>query len=370
MKAANKSSRVYRLVSRVGSILLKNLKLFIGIAIGILSVIIYEFFNSEMKWNEEQRFHNKVMIAQQTELIESKKNSALLDEMSHAVNQMHDDLNRDSKRILSDETIARVAALSYSFTPYIHVDGDSISSKKQSPERGQLLLVIAGMKMDTSSFKRLMQQSLFSYADLSKADLKNAYLKGATLQGANLREANLEGINLNEANLKSADLWGANLKHANMNLADLTSAELSWANLNDATLKRAKLNKAIIKSAQLRKADLSGALLVRTDLSGAFLNEGNLKGTEMLSTKMYRTNLSGANLSDANLTISSVAEANLTGANLSRTNLTGLIVASENWLTLLDEWKVIGANEIISNYQLIADTIKLVPHYHLSNRVK
>jgi uncharacterized protein YjbI with pentapeptide repeats len=375
MKATNNSSKFYRAISKVGSLLKKNLKLFIGIAIGILFVIISEFFNSEMKWNEEQRLHNKAMSAQQTELIESKRNSALIDEMSHVVNQMHDDLNHDSKRMLSDETIARVAALSYSFTPYIHVDGDSISTKKLSPERGQLLLILAGMKMDTSSFKKLMQQSLFSFADLNKADLKNAYLKGANLQGAKLREANLEGVNLNEANLKSADLWGANLKHASLILADLTSAELSWANLNGASLQRAKCNTAVMMSTQMRKADLRDAVLVRVDFSGAFMNEANLEGANLESIMMNRTNLSAANLSEVNLsgtlTESNLTETNFSGATLGKILfLSGSVVTPENWLTLLNDWKVIGAKEIAAQYKLVFDSTALIPQYYLINRKK
>src|SRR6185369_8634547 len=135
--------------------------------------------------------------------------------------QMHDELSHNPKRMLSDELIARIASLSYSFTPYSYVEGDSISSKKLSPERGQLLLIIAGMKIDSVSLEKLMHQSVFSFANLRNADLQSAYLKGVNLQGAELRGANLEGINLNEANLRLADLWGVNLKRASLMSADL-----------------------------------------------------------------------------------------------------------------------------------------------------
>jgi len=302
-------------------------------------------------------------IQEQSELIESIRNGALLNVMNNIVDQMNDELNHNPKRILSDETIARIAALSYSFTPYYYVKGDSIASKKLSPERGELLLIICGMNIDSTSLDKIMEQSVFASALLRKADLQNAFLKGANLQGAELREANLEGVNLSGADLRSADLWGVNLKHASLISANLQSADLSWSDLNGASLSGANLNKTVAKSAQLRKTDLHLATLHRTNLSGSFLNEANLQGADMLSVIMIRTNLSNADLTRANLTTAALNESNLTDANLN-----GVIVSQRAWLTLLNDWRVLGATKISNRYQLIADTATLVARYHLSNR--
>ncbi|GDX52384.1 hypothetical protein LBMAG27_14310 [Bacteroidota bacterium] len=375
MNATKKPSLVYYVVARGSSVIKKNLRLLIGIAMGIFIVVTYNLFYSARDWYREQKQHDKLLIAQQTEKNTLIKNSGLINEMSHVVDQMHDELNNSPNRMLSDETISRIAALSYSFIPYYHVEGDSISSKKLSPERGQLLLVISGMKIDTISLQKIFQHSIFASANLAKANLQNAFLKGINLKGAILRGANLEGVNLNEAHITSADLWGTNLKYASMISADLTSADLSWSDLNGAKLVGAKLNKAFLKSSQIRNADLSNVSLQRADLSGALLNETNLQGADMLSVIMNRTNLSRANLSKINMKTSTLIEANLTetifiGATINKVNFTGALVQEKNWFLLLDEWKVVGANEIASQYRLEADSTALIPQYYLFKRDK
>lgn len=375
MNATKKPSLVYHVVASLNSVFKKNLQVFIGIAIGILIVVTCNFFYSLSDWYREQRQHDKLLMALQIEKNVLIKNGALLNEMSQVVDQMQDELNNSPNRILSDETISRIAALSYSFIPYHHVEGDSISLKKLSPERGQLLLVISGMKIDTNSLKKIMLQSIFANANLRKANLQNAYLKGINLKGAVLRGANLEGVNLNEADLKLVDLWGSNLKHSSMISADLTSADLSWSDLNGATLIGANLNKAFLKSSQIRKADLSNVSLQRADLSGALMNETNFQGADMLSVIMNRTNLSRANLSRVSMKTSTLIEANLTktifiGATITKVNFTGALVQAKNWFLLLDEWKVVGANEIASQYRLVADSTALIPQYYLFKRDK
>ncbi|HAP01990.1 MAG TPA: hypothetical protein DCQ93_08715 [Bacteroidetes bacterium] len=353
----------------------KSLPLIIGIIIGILIVWIYEFFNSQKQIHSKQLWNEKLNLVQQTEMIESKKNNALLSEMNSVVNQMNVELNHDSKGILSDATIGRLAALSYSFTPYYHVEGDSISHRKICPERGLLLLEIACMKMDSGSFKKMMGQCIFSYAYLKKADLKNANLEGINLQYATLREANLEGANLNHSNLRDADLWGVNLKQATLNNSDLTLADLSWGDMNGANFVKANLTKALVKSAQMKKCDLSNAIMVRADFTGTFLNESTLRKSNMLSTILVRVNLSGANLTEAILTTAPLTEAILNDANferatLSKCGLTNTVVGSADWLTQLTQWKVTGAEGILNQYQLVSDTVEHKPHFYLSNRVK
>lgn len=343
--------------------------LLFGIVLGALmaGALSFLFLN---KWVKTQTQYQQMQIAQQAELIDSIRQSGLAILLGNVLDKMDEELKINPKRTLSDETIARITALSYSCKPYTHPEGDSLSAKKLSPERGHLLLVLSGMNIDSGSFHKIMRQALFSGADLRDADLTGTDLRGVDLRGADLQGANLQGINFSEADLRSANLWGANLNKANLMEADLTSADIRWADLNEADLKRANLNKADLSSAQLRRADLRGAFLQRADLSGAFLNEANLAGADLLSINLKRAHLSASNLSQVNLTTALLAEADLTEAkvteaNMTRADLNGAVVAAENWLTLLNEWNVTGAKEILSRYKLVADSVNNPPQYRL-----
>jgi uncharacterized protein YjbI with pentapeptide repeats len=347
----------YSWPAKVGLTIRKYLLLFLGISIGIIIAFAFNFLEWQKKLDRERVHLAKVRLAQTAEMIAAEKNTALLKVMSDIVVQINSELSRNPQRTLSDETVTRIAALSYSFTPYIHVEGDSVWSKKLSPERGQMLLTISGMKIDTASLARIFRRSVFSSANLMKADLENAYLKGVNLQNADLSFTNLAGANLDEANLKSSNLWGASVKNATLVSANLQSADASWSNLNGANLTKAVLSKALIKSAQLRRTDLRDAVLQRVNLNGALLNEANLEGADMLSVMMNRTNLSSANLSRVNLTTSTMTEVILSD-----------VIVSGDWFAKLKEWKVTGAQQIEEQYKLVADSMLAEPRYRLTDR--
>jgi uncharacterized protein YjbI with pentapeptide repeats len=324
----------------------------------VSSFLIYkqnESFKSQTKYQ-------RTRIAQQSELIASTRRSGLVLLMNNLLNRIDDELNDNPKRNLSDETIARIAGLSNSFKPYTYVEIDSLSDKKLSPERGQLLLALSNMNIDTGSLIKIMFQTSFSGADLRDADLSGADLRGADLRGADLQDANLKGANLKEADLRASNLWGANLREANLTRADLKRADLRWAVLNGANLRRANLNGADLSSAKLRKADLGEAIVQWANLSGVLLNEASLVGTSLGRTNLERANLSNANLSEANLRSTNLSEANLTGAEL-----VGAFVSEENWLILLNELFVTGAKEIHEKYKIVDDVYDGISHYQVEN---
>ncbi len=93
--------------------------------------------------------------------------------------------------------------------------------------------------LDILDVSKMIRDSKFhganlSRANLSRANLSGANLSGADLSGANLYGANLSGANLYGANLSGADLYGANLSGANLYGADLSGAHLSGADLSGA----------------------------------------------------------------------------------------------------------------------------------------
>jgi uncharacterized protein YjbI with pentapeptide repeats len=306
------------------------------------------------------------------ESIEEKDQGCLL---SNLLDKIDDELENNPERILTSETIARIAELSKFFEPdsYSYVEKDSLPESDLSRLRGQLLVTLINMKIDTGTLDKIIYRTSFSRADLREADLRGAYLKRIDLRGAYLKDAKLQGVKLNEADLRGAYLWGTDLSNSDLTEANLIRANLSWADFSGADLKKADLSGANLNATLMRRADLSRSVMQWADLSGVILDEANLEGADLLRTNLERAHLSNANLSNANLRITNLSEANLAGAALVGTNLYGTkligadltganlvgaklnagVVSEENWLDRLDEWMVKGAKEIQSTYRIV-----------------
>ena len=89
------------------------------------------------------------------------------------------------------------------------------------------------------------------------------------------------------------------------------------------------------------------------DFSGAFLNEANVTSADLFRTIFRRAQLEKSNFSGSKMTYAVLIEANLNEADFSRTDLSNLILSDANWLSLLDTWKVKGAEEINQHYKMI-----------------
>jgi uncharacterized protein YjbI with pentapeptide repeats len=333
--------------------------------LAVLSCFVFFWQNALHK----ERVHlQKNQIEKQQDLVESNRTSGLLFLLGNIQDRMDDELSQNPTRILSDETINRISALSYFFKPYLTVGGDSLSEKKLSPERGYLLLAISHMDLDSGCLHKIWSRTSFEWADLRSAELQGADLKGTNLRSADLQGANLQGANLQETNLRAGNLWGANLSQADLTGADMRRAVLSWAGLNGAILNEANLNSVSMISASLRKVEMNNTRIQWADLSGSFLNESNLVKADLFGTilekaQLYRANLSQVNLRLANLIDANLKEANLSGVNLSeakllRADLTGselnrVTVFEKDWLTRLNEWRVIGGNDFNQIYQVV-----------------
>ena len=244
-------------------------------------------------------------IKEQSSLSEGARRSSLVFLMGEIMQAVNEELKGKSnkpysqERKLSPQLIARIIALSHSFKPYRYLDADTLISKPLSPERGQLLLNIAYLKLDaTETLKEIFEGSNFREADLSGADLNGAELSRADLSGADLSGADLRG-----ADLRGADLSGADLRGADLSGADLDGADLSGADL--------------------RGADLRG-----TDLRVSFWDENTLF--------LGAVSLDGANLSGADLNGATVG-----------------INSEINWFEYLKKDSVIGCEQIIKDYEII-----------------
>ncbi len=322
------------------------------------------------QWSKPLVLKQQKQITQQGEMIEDLRQNNLSGLLSNMLQKVEDELKSNPSRVLSEGTIDQIKALSYTFKPYKYVEGDSLLVRKVSPERGQLLLMLSGMDMDSVSFDKILSTISFAGADLREADLKEAYLRGIDLSGADLQGAKLQGANLKDANLKAANLWGADLQQAHLSGANAMRADMRWANMNGADCNKADLHEADLTSAQLRKVDLRSAILQWADFTGAFLNESDLTGADMFRVTLRRAQLPGTNLSNANLTLANLVEANLTGTNFNGAILNDIVIGQQDWLKQLDEWKVPEAKSIQDSFKIVDETSTGVHLYQLKKNKK
>lgn len=118
-----------------------------------------------------------------------------------------------------------------------------------------------------------------------------------------------------------------------------------------------QLNFCYLKEANLYEINLEKALMIGVNLESAMLRKTNLKSATLVSARLSKVNLSYANLEDTNLECAILRNANLRGTmikgcNLKWADLEGATVFEEDWIELLDEWNVKGANSINEEYKL------------------
>lgn len=254
--------------------------------------------------NQNQLLENQnKKIDVQIQLAEAERRSALIFLMGNIMDKVNEEIKEQLKALpkdqrdtfkyeLNDVTIGQLVGLSNAFQPYKYLDGDTLIDQPLSPERGQLLLTLAQLRLSDSTHVKLFSKANFSLSDLSwvnlsKADLSRADLSRANLSGAYLVEADLRRANLIEANLSKADLIEADLSGAN-----LSGANLSEANLSKAHLSEANLSGAVLWKADLSGANLSGAVLRVTFFKGANLSEADLRGAKQITSEQFLSTFS------------------------------------------------------------------------------
>lgn len=298
-----------------------------------------------------QKQNNKIQHL--SELTESARKSNMVFLVNDIMDKVDNELKNNPGGKLSDKTIAGIIeAFNYSFTPYRYWEGDSLSDKKLSPEKGQLLLALCTKNIDSTSFDKIKRSAHFSGADLRNGDLQGVDLSGADLEDADLSDADLSGATLNGADLRNANFWGAHMNKANLVDADLRRAVLSWVELNEAQLDSANLNGADLTNAQLRKADLRKATFRAAKLDGALLIEANMEDIELIDASLKK-----ANLTRANLTKADVNRANFSEAIMTETELSKILNVDKDWFTKLNELHITGAKEIEEHYKIVLDKV-------------
>lgn len=340
-----------------------------GVCLGGIVVFVW-FKNIQRKYDHllataQQQERSIAVLEAIIDSIQQQSYSGLLHQLVEVIDA---ERRQGQSTILKAETISRIASLSYAFRPVAHREGDSVSTRKLSKERGQLLLFLSGLELDTATLQRIFTRSSFAGSDLQGADLHGASLQGVDLTGADLSNAKLNGVNLTGAHLARATFWGSNLQQAILTHADLTGANLSWCDINNAHLEKAILTEADLTSAQLRGADLHDANLQWVELGGAFLNSANLDSADMFRASCKRTQFEKTILTRANLNLADLTEANMTEAVLIDANLLEVVVGGENWIQQLREWHVVGIDEIEKAYKVVTSNTTGKPFFQVKKK--
>jgi uncharacterized protein YjbI with pentapeptide repeats len=294
-------------------------------------------------------------LKKQAQSLDSVSQGSLMTRMNKVLERVEEEADQNEDNTLSEKSIAEIAALGSSLKPYWHYQKDSLYGKRLSPERGQLLLALSLIEMDSASFAKIKKKVSFSNAFIANGDLSNVDLSGIDLNNANLQEIDLSKANLKGANLREAFLFKATMEETNLNLADMRRANVRWAKMNNVSLEGANLDGAEFSNSIMTNANLKGANIHWSNLDGALLNNADLSGCDLRGTSMMRTNLSNAK----------ITEASILGGDMTDATLLGLKTDS-GWISNLTHWSVTGAEEVLMLYKTVTDTLddeKL--EYHL-----
>ncbi|MBP6825431.1 MAG: pentapeptide repeat-containing protein [Saprospiraceae bacterium] len=270
--------------------------------------------------------NQNTLIQHQMSLEEASRRGALVMLMSNIMDKVDDEIKEQKSDLLktgisraavdtmkfslSKSLIGQITALSHSFKPYRYLEGGTLIESPLSPERGQLLITLVQIPLDSTT-----RHQIYLYATFQNADLKDAILN----------RANLSGLDLNDANFTKSYLIGANL-HRTM----LKGADLSYANLSNANLEAANMDGAVLKRTILFKANLLASSFVKANLMEAILELSDLHQSTLNGASLIRANLSGADLSGADLLgdeFYNTSDADLSDADFSRANLEATMVS-------------------------------------------
>jgi uncharacterized protein YjbI with pentapeptide repeats len=192
-------------------------------------------------------------------------------------------------------------------------DLSDVSGEKADLSRADLTRAsLRGAKMPGALFtEALLEEACLASATLSNADFgsvrgsqvdaQDAVLEGlraskACLPGLHARGAEASGSVWSDAQLERADFRFAKLADANFSGANLEAADLSATVLRSAKLGQARLLEARLLGADLFEADLERANLTRCDCTAA-----NLFGAELFDAITERAVLAHANLNRTKL---------------------------------------------------------------------
>jgi uncharacterized protein YjbI with pentapeptide repeats len=293
-------------------------------------------------------------ISELAEMLESLRNGNQVPLMSNVLRMVEQEVQNNNGR-LSEATISRVVELSKSFKPYRSYESDSLSALKLSPERGQLLISLALIPMDSASFAAIKSRANFSMANLENAKLPYIDFSGIDLSRANLKGADLTGSVFRGAKLSDAIFWGAKLDSSDFSSADMQRIVMSWAEVNHAKIIEANINGGVLENTKFRNSDLTRSTVRWAKMSHSILFDANLYYTDFIESDLYR-----ANLSRANMTRALIKKARIDQCIMNQIIFDSTVVHN-TWLEELTTSKVQGTDAILNTYTLAFDSTSAKP---------
>lgn len=179
----------------------------------------------------------------QNNLAESTRKSSLVFLLSNILDNMDKEIKQQREQLkdkkidlefkLSDELISRIVAISKAFEPYSKIDSSgSLSKKLISPERGQLLIAITGVQLDSLSSSKIFKTSNFDYANVGSHIFRAKYLNGLKLNNADLAGSIFTNNQLIDIEISHSDLSYCSFKNCFLS----TKGDVYSTNLKNAKL--------------------------------------------------------------------------------------------------------------------------------------
>ncbi|MBK6929588.1 MAG: pentapeptide repeat-containing protein [Saprospirales bacterium] len=248
------------------------------------------------KQNEKLDIQNK-RIEQQTYLQEAERRSSLVFLFDNVLNKIDEELRMNpARRELSPQLIGRIVALTKALKPYRFLEGDTITARQSSPERGQVLLSILASKLSQNTYDQIFLLADFSYATLQSVNLDGAYLRNINLSNAVLASVSLTGADLRNANLEGADISGAHVQVTGLNArpARFDFANLHQATLTDCDLSGSSFEYANFANAQLQRVTFRRAFFNQTKFAHIKADTLDFGGSTLLNTAVTVNKTQGA----------------------------------------------------------------------------
>jgi uncharacterized protein YjbI with pentapeptide repeats len=246
------------------------------------------------KQNEKLDYQNR-RIEQQTYLQEAERRSSLVFLFDNMLDKMDEELRANpERRELSPQLVGRIVALSKALKPYRFLDGDTITGRPTSPERGQLLISLLTARLSNNTYDRIFSQADFSYTALDDANLESAYLRGINLSHARLVGVSLAGANCSFTNFEGAELWrtrgflkgrrtlktrfdSANFYDADLRECDFSGCFFELTNFSKARLSRVYFHEASFTNSKLELTAADSLDLSNTTLLGTTFGVANTR---------------------------------------------------------------------------------------------
>ena len=308
--------------------------------------ILLLYQNAELKKDNKKQLQ---LTKEKDRVIFNLKQGQQLLAVNELLNSVNQELQFNEEKKLGENTIQRIAAFSDALSL---IQNENDSTMKYIVGRGQLLLGLIHLSIDSVSFGEIIKHVDFSKAALQGAKLNKQQLDGIQLQGANLNKAKLDHTSLRNANLKNVNLNEASLNNVVLRNADLQNSSLEWVKAENANFSNANLNGANLSNSIIPKSNFQYASFIWTKLDYCLLNETNMERTEL-----FQTSFIGSKLKNTKFFKASIQTAKFSLSTLSMAQLNHAYV-NLDWYNQLKVKKFTEVSQLDKEYALVEEKNK------------